>query len=409
MNSLPIILDGRPETYSDLVNKAIAGAMEITRAWREGRGDEEAVNQIESDARQAVRRAFDLPNDCRIIFTSSIEEARNSAIKGLAWGAGTSRNGIITVEGDPAGFEESAIWLERFGFRSIRLPVGKAGGIPFPLLDKSVDDRTAVVALLSTTPEMYRWRIPEIRKLIASCERHGAELVIDVSVEVQVKRMEYDSSKMTLLCDGVTLGAPIGVAFVALRPGARFGPLVSGGLEQDGLRAGRLNPALVAGLAAAVMENVSSADPLRSAASGVSSATPPWVAASGGSSATPPWVAALSTLRQTALRELRRRIPSARLVHGEAPLPVGITFVVPGVEGEAVVMLCAQENVFVSTGSTCSKKAGKPSPVLLAAGFTTEEASGAIGLTFRAGQTVEDVKMAMEVIGKAVLKLMEIG
>jgi len=390
MGDKPIILDGRPAQLSDVVTKAVKEAEIQESKWRAGLIDHEFHDEIRADACQAIHQAFQLPSDCRILFTSSIEEARNTAIKGLAWGASDGLDEIVTVAGDPYGFLESSVWLERFGFKSVVLPSGKVGGIAFPLLDKSVTGKTAIVALSTVTPEMYRWRIPEIRKFIANCEKHHAELVIDISTEVQGKRFEYDGSKATILCDGVALGAPDGIAFLAIRPGARLGTLISGGVEQKGLRGGWIDPALMAGLGAAVKEYS-----VALASSQVTSNQVPKYGID-------PY---LSLLRETALKELRKRIPSARLVHGEAPLPVGITFINPGVEGEAVAMLCAQEGVHVATGSDCLRRTGKVSPVLTAAGFSAEEAAGSVQLFFRGGQSVEDVKRALEVIGKAVDKL----
>ncbi len=376
------VFDGRPEKYSPSVESAISRAMETTRAWRAGQMGEDALKEIEQDARAAMRLAFDLPPQSRIIFTSGVEEARNTAIKGLAWGADAGRNEIVTVAGDPAGFEESALWCGRFGFKSLQLIPGKVGEIAFPLLDRLISAKTAVVALLSATPEIYRWRIPEIRKLSVSCEARGAELALDLSLEVLAKKALYDGSKITLMCDGAALSGPVGAAFVALRPGARFGPLVSGGADQDGLRGGRLNPSLVAGLGAAATEYAERA---------------------------PDYFAHLTTLRETALEELHKQIPSARLAHGEAPLPVGITFIVPGVEGEAVVMMAEREGINVDSGSECLRRTGKVSPVLTAAGFTAEDAAGSVQMFFRAGQTIGDVKRAIETIGKSVGKLKGMG
>lgn len=378
MKTSPIVLDGRPIPSSNSVRFAVEKVKRMEIDWRAGIIDDEFYTQIEKDTLDALRKALHLPLESRIILTSSIEEARNTAIKGLAWGAPPESNEIITIPGDPFGFSESAIWLERFGYKSIELLPGKVGGIAFPLIDKTLTEKTAVVALQSVTPEMFRWRIPEIRKLSAACEKHGGELVLDISLESTVKSIDYDVRRMSLICDGSALGAPTGVSILALRPGARFGGLISGGVNQEGFRGGRLNPADIAGLGEAAREYTEI----------ISQRT-----------------SERSQLRQTALKELRNHLPPARLVHGEAPQPIGITFIIPGIEGEAVMKLCAQEGVFIASGSDCLRRTGKVSPILSAAGFTAEDAAGSVQIIFRDEHKVEDVRRALAVIGKVVAKL----
>lgn len=387
-----LIFDRRPEAYHPEVEEAVRKAMETARNWRAGAADESDFTAIEEGARSAIRAAFGLTDDMRIVFTSSVEEARNQLTKGLAWAADDFRREIVSVDGDSTGFEESAIWCERWGFKSVVLPLNRVGGVNFPEIERAITPRTAVVAFEAATPGSLHQRLPEIRKVLLCAEKSDAETVVDASLDIAARGCirlapegHIDRSiigRYSMICDGSVLGAPTGVAFFALRSGARFGPLISGGTEQDGLRGGRMNPALIAGLGAAARVYSTRGDVE---------------------------TGHLETLRNNAVKELKRRLPDAVIPKVEAPLPGGLTVIVGGVEGEAVVMLARQRGLAIATGSACQSRIGKPSPALLAAGFSPEEANGALHLAFRLSQTTDDVVRAVAILADVVGQLRQMA
>jgi len=378
--------------------------------FRAGQLDAEQIEEHFQGVRSRIANTLGIGSAEGIIFTSSGVEAINMAVKGLAWGATESgRNEIVVVEGDPEGFHEAAVWCERFGFKRVILPLTSHGLIDPEPLETRITTKTVMVALSSVTPEILVPR--ELHVLGEHITSVGAKLVIAIDLELPIRLPHQAFHHADILTiDGEAIGAPSGTGLLILNsqtenPNSpvRLAPLISGGATQNGLRAGSISLSIAMGLSAAI-EELSAVTALQVTVALGTSADPLWSAACG-ASADPLWSAAFTILRDAALQAIADHIPGAIIPWVTEPLPNGITFIVPDVEGEAVVMLCAQEGVFVSTGSACSRTAGKPSAVLTAIGFIPEEASGAIHLTFRNDHTVDDVRRGVEVIGKAVEKL----
>ncbi len=380
MNTQPIILDGRPAPLSQAVEDAVRAGKDIDVQFRSGLIDTDRRDDFFADALNQVAKVLGFPGSDGLVFTSSGSEAINMAIKGLAWGAEKNRTEVVVAEGDPEGFLESALWCEQFGFKKVTLPLAVDGGIDYKAATKLVGFKTAVVAISSVTPEVAVVR--DLEKLSEICRSFNTPLALSLDLELPI-RFPLQALKWgdVITLDGEAIGGPAGSGLFTLRPNVQFAPLISGGATQSGRRGGGFPLGLAMGFAAAL--EASTASPRR--------------------------MAMFSSLRDAAWQFIIDQIPWVIFPKVAESLPIGLSFIVPGVEGEAVVMLCAQEKVFISTGSACSKRAGKASAVLTAIGFTAEEASGAIHLTFRSGQTVDEIRRGIEVIGLAVGKLRKIG
>jgi len=182
-----------------------------------------------------------------------------------------------------------------------------------------------------------------------------------------------------LLIDGAGIGAPESSGLLWVKEGTRWSPLISGGAAQDGYRGGAIDLASAAGLVEAIQETRRLG------------------------------IEHHSLLHETALESIADSIEGAILPWAAIPMTLGVTFLVPGVEGEAVVERAELEGVFVSTGSRCSRSAGKPSSILTGVGFSPEEASSAVSLTFRREHSPEDIKKAISILGNVIRSLRQIA
>ena len=175
---------------------------------------------------------------------------------------------------------------------------------------------------------------------------------------------------------------PRGMGALYVRKGVRLPPLMFGGGQEKGRRAGTENVAGAVGLAAA----------LREATDGLAAES-----------------ARLSALRDKLAAGLGR-IPYSRLTGDPVNrLPGTASFVFEGVEGEALLLLLDARGICASSGSACSSASLDPSHVLLAIGLPHAIAHGSLRLTLGAENTEEDVAYLLQEVPRVVQYLREMS
>ncbi|HET8946059.1 MAG TPA: aminotransferase class V-fold PLP-dependent enzyme, partial [Candidatus Polarisedimenticolia bacterium] len=175
------------------------------------------------------------------------------------------------------------------------------------------------------------------------------------------------------------LGGPPGAAALRVRPGLRLRPLIEGGLQESGLRAGTEATALLVGWGVA-------ADIARSEGER--------------------WVPAARAAALGCRRRLEEVLPDARLTGApDRRLPGHVSLCVGGVEAEAVLRGLEEEGIEAASGSACTTEAGKPSHVLLAIGVDAVEARGALTLSFGPDHTPADGRRAADTLARVVKRL----
>jgi cysteine desulfurase len=184
-------------------------------------------------------------------------------------------------------------------------------------------------------------------------------------------------------------GGPQGVGALALRqrgagaPPLRLDPLLVGGPQERERRAGTHNVAGIAGMAAALQ-----------AAAGEKEAASRRVGA----------------LRDRLLEGLLRSVPGAhQTAAGTEKAPGHCHLIIDGVESEALLVLLDDDAVAASAGSACASGAMEPSHVLLAMGYTGQQAMSALRLTLGHSSTAADIARAIEVVPAAVSRLRDRG
>jgi cysteine desulfurase len=112
------------------------------------------------------------------------------------------------------------------------------------------------------------------------------------------------------------------------------------------------------------------------------------------------------TLRDQLIDGILSRVSNAQLTgHPRLRLPSHASFVFDGVDGNTLLMHLDMNGVAASSGSACKTGNPEPSEVLLAMGFSPEQALGSLRLTVGRQTTVDDIDFAVEVIATAVEKL----
>jgi cysteine desulfurase len=318
-----------------------------------------------------------------VVFTSGGTEADGLALKGAAHAARDAdpgRDGVVVSAFEHQAVLASAARLSADGFRVAYVPVDRAGLVGLHGLADALDERTAVVSVMSVNNE-----VGTVQPLsdVAQMVRERAPRAALHTDAVQAAPW-LDVAALTAPADLVTisahkLGGPKGMGALVVRRGTRIRAVADGGGQERGLRSGTVDVAGAVGFAAALHE----ATTTRGAE-----------------------VARVSVLRDRLARGVLERCrgawcngDGARKVAGN----VNVGF--PGVDAQTLLVVLDTLGVCASAGSSCSSGAIEPSHVLLAMGLSPEHARASIRLTLGWSSTDADVDAALDAIPDAVQRL----
>lgn len=309
-----------------------------------------------------------------IVFTSGATESNNLAILGLAARLrAISRPRILVGAGEHPSILAA---VAASGCPLDIVPLRRDGQHDLEALERQLNETVGLVSLSAANHEVGA--VADLGEIVALCHRAGALVHSDLSQAV---------GSITVLAGEIDLAsfsahklygpAGIGVLYVrrSLRP--KLVPLLVGGGQEGGLRAGTLPTALCVAFGAAC------------------TITRGEVAAEG---------ARLTALRESLL-EMLLEIPGATLNGPRAPrLPGNINIGFDGVDAEAL-LVAVKETLSISSGSACTSARLEPSHVLLAMGLTEEEAERAIRIGLGRWTTEDDVATAAAELTRAVASL----
>ena len=318
-------------------------------------------------ARDRVARLINAsPHD--IFFTSGATESNNWALKGMALHPRRRGRHIVASAIEHLSIVHPLRTLERQGIAVTWVPVDAHGVIDPAAVQAAIRPDTALVTVTHASAELGT--IEPIAAIAAVCREQRVPLHVDAANTagyVPVDAIGWDVDLLTL-SPHLFYGPP-GVGALYAKRGLRLPPLLEGGTQEDGRRAGTENvPAIVGfGMAAEVA--------LRDMPSRASRWLP---------------------LRDR-LRDGLTAIPGVRITgHPTQRLPHHVSCLADGVESEAVLTDLAMRGIFAASGSACSAKAGQHSHVLEAIGIGADIQSGALvfGLTLHTAAAEIDALLA---------------
>ncbi len=299
-----------------------------------------------------------------IYFTSGGSEADNQALlSAAAIGARRGKRHIIS-----SAFEHHAVLhtldkLRRDGFEIELLPVGPVGTVTAQQVADAIRPDTCLVSLMYANNEIGS--ILPIGEIGAVCREKGVlfhtdavqaagHLPIDVAAQ-QIDMLSLSAHKFH---------GPRGVGVLYCKKGVLLTPLINGGAQERGKRAGTENLAGIAGMAAALEDACAHMD--ENAAK----------------------VAAMRDRLIAGLSKIPHSVLNGDPVHR---LPGNVHFCFEGIEGESLLLLLDEKGICASSGSACTSGSLDPSHVLLALGHTHEIAHGSLRLTLCADNTMEQM------------------
>ena len=304
-------------------------------------------------ARKQVAQSLRLEGG-RIAFTSGATEALNWALKGTM--ERSERRRIITVATEHAAVLDSCEWLAGQGVDLTVLPVESDGLLDLELLERELDERVALVAVMLVNNEIGV--IQPVAEIAAMAHEAGAVMLCDA---VQgFGRTEIPQGPDLVAISAHKIHGPKGIGALWMRNGLEPAPLIHGGGQEQGLRSGTLSPALCIGFGAATRL----ADLRRSADRQHVEAL---------------WTAALEALGPgwTVNGSIDQRYKGNLNIRRE------------GVDSGR--LLSDLRDIAFSSGSACASGSGRPSHVLRALGLTDRKARSSIRLGFGRYTTLDEL------------------
>ncbi len=337
-------------------------------------------------ARETTARAINAKPE-EVIFTGSGTESDNLAILGAARAYRSEGDHVIVSATEHKAALESARMLERDGFRVTVLPVNHYGIVDTSSLLEAITDRTVLVSLIYANNELGSVNpITKVSQAIANVRgaRRMPLFHTDACQAMSYLPVDVEELGVDLMTfNGAKVYGPSGVAALYIRTGVRIEPLLRGGEQEHLLRPGTQSVPLIAGFTAAI-------ELARSQRMSESER--------------------LLELRKYFIARLCQEVPGLIVNgHPKAVLPTIVHVTIPGVEGEAMLLMLDARGIRVSTGSACSAFDLRPSHVLSAIGQESDIIHGSIRFSFGRDTTKEKLDYVLTVFPEIVSHLRKIS
>jgi len=197
-------------------------------------------------ARRNLERAIGLEGGS-VAFTASATEAINWALKGTVEKAPPGRNRIITVATEHAAVLDTCEWLAGRGVDLTVLPVGRDGLLDLDLLQRELDDRVLLVAVMLVNNEIgVLQSVNEIADMA-----HGAGALMLCDAVQALGRLSIPEGPDLIAVCAHKIHGPKGIGALWTREGAEPATFIHGGGQERGMRSGTLSPELCVGFGAA--------------------------------------------------------------------------------------------------------------------------------------------------------------
>ncbi|HIZ29486.1 MAG TPA: cysteine desulfurase NifS [Candidatus Adamsella sp.] len=328
------------------------------------------VSHAVKKARNQVKEMLGAENEREIIFTAGGSESANMAIKGVL-DLNKDKKHIITSKVEHPCVLNLYKWLEKRGYRVTYLGVNSEGELDLNELRESVTEDTALVSVMYANNETgVIFPIEQMGEIIKSKNKNTKFFVDAVQaagkIPINVSDMQIDM----LGISGHKLHAPKGVGALYIKKGIMLTPLVIGGHQEFGKRAGTENVTSIVGLGVAADLAV---DALKEENTTV------------------------RALRDKLEKGLLERIYNARVNGGKAnrvPNTSNISF--EYIEGELILLHLSDIGICASSGSACTSGSLEPSHVLKAMGIPFTSMHGSVRWSLSRFTTEEEIDYVLE-------------
>lgn len=317
-----------------------------------------------------------------IVFTASGSEANNFALKGAAFANRRKGDHIVLSAIEHFSVMQAAKSLAKLGYQVSHVPVDEHGFVDPQDVKKAMTDNTILVSVMHANHEIGTLQpIEDIATVVKEKDVlfHVDGIQTVGAIPVDVKKLNLDFMSFA----APTFYGPKGAAGLYIRKRARINPLIDGGTQEGGRRAGTENVAGIVGLGTAA--ELAAKDLL-------------------------PRMERVTALRDLLIKSIEDRIDHVHL-HGPRSnrLPNNVNFGFEFIEGESILLFLGTDNIIASSGSACTSHALKASHVLLAIGVSHAIANGTILFTLGIDNTEDDIKLLTDKLPAIINRLREMS
>ncbi|MBS99344.1 MAG: cysteine desulfurase NifS [Oceanospirillaceae bacterium] len=332
-------------------------------------------------ARKQVQDLIGAEHDSEIIFTSCGTESDSTAILS-ALKAQPERKEIITTVVEHPAVLTLCEYLETEGYTVHKLEVDSKGRLDLDKYKSLLSDNVAVVSVMWANNESGTlFPVEEMAQMAAQA---GVMFHTDAVQAVGKLPINLKESAISMLSlSGHKLHAPKGIGVLYLRRGVRYRPLLRGGHQERGRRAGTENAAAIVGLGKACE-----------------------------------MAAEHMAFENTQVKAMRDRLEEGLLaaipncfVTGDPDnrLPNTASIAFEYIEGEAILLLLNKVGIAASSGSACTSGSLEPSHVMRAMGIPYTAAHGTVRFSFSRYNTMEEVERVIKEVPPIVAKLRKLS
>lgn len=378
---MPIYFDNAATTQIDPL------VLEAMMPYLVGKyGNASSLHTWGREAREAVEKARETVAELlgaspeEIIFTGGGSEALFIAIVGTGLAMIGQKTKLFTSPIEHHAALDPFDLLTPHGLLTATIPVAKDGLIDLDWLKKNIDEKTGLVNIMYVNNEVGT--IQEISEISNLTKSNNLKLSNSKTLfhsdataakyeDLNVKRLGVDLMTLT----PHKFYGPKGIGILYIKKGTKIKPIIKG-KHEHGLRAGTENTAYIVGAAKALelLEKTKQKNKNK-----------------------------LAVLQQRIIKGVTRLVKNARLTgHPAKRCPDITSFLVSGVEGEAMLLRLDAEGIAVSSGSACTSGDLMPSHVLRAMGYKPEECHGSLRVSLGKYNTEKEVEYFLKVFPKIV-------
>lgn len=336
----------------------------------------EARRAVENARKEVAKAIGALPQE--ICFTSGGSESDNTAIRGTARALREKGKHIITTAIEHHAVLKTCRQLEQEGFEVTRVRPDGEGRIDPGEIRKAIRKDTILVTVMAANNEIGTLEpVGEIGRI---CREQGVVFHTDAvqaagAVAIDVREAGCD----LLSLSGHKFYGPKGIGALYIHEGTRLDPLIAGGQQERGFRAGTENLPGIVGLGKAITLAAENLD--RNAGH-------------------------MRRMRDRLTDGLLASVPGAAM-NGpkEERLPNNCSIRFDGIDGEALLLRLDLAGIAASAGSACTAGNQETSHVLKAIGLTEEEAGSSLRLTTGIHTTEEEVDETVRTVREIVTDL----
>ena len=323
---------------------------------------------LSKSAIDAARKQIASVLNCRpreVVFTSGGTEADNAALKGAVANRERSQEAksiiVSSIEHDAILRAAEALGRSAADVQVTVVPVDKYGLVDPEVVADHVDKYTALVSVMLVNNEVGTIQnIARISELVkVKSKSQGGSVLIHTDAVQAAGKLSLDVDKLgvdMLSLSAHKINGPKGVGALYIRRHSGVDPFQDGGGQEGGMRSGTENVPGIAGFGKAL--ELAEAERLEN-----------WDR----------WTSMKSKIVESLIERVDGIVFNG---HPSQSIPSIVNFHVPGIEAEPVLVRLGMQGISASSGSACSTSSMEPSHVLTAMGLDSEDAIGAIRVSF---------------------------